>query len=72
MVEETRAPEEKQRDPQWPSGYYAWLPSVSSQVRVSTGSSSVLAWSLYKCAALWRTASGPSATERPLGTIREK
>ena len=43
------------RDPPWPSGYDAsWLPSVSSQVRVSAGSPSGLAWSLYKCAALWK------------------
>ena len=28
------------RDPPWPSGYDAWLPSVSSQVRVSAGSPS--------------------------------
>ena len=60
------------RDPPWPSGYDAWLPSVSSQVRVSAGSLSGLAWSLYKCAALWRTVYGPSATERPLGTICEE
>ena len=31
-----------------------------------------LAWSLYKCAALWRTVCGLSATGRPLGTIREE
>ena len=31
-----------------------------------------LAWSLYKCSALWRAVDGPSATERPLGTIREE
>ena len=62
----------RNRDPPWPSGYDAWLPSVSSQVRVSAGSPSGLAWSLYKCAALWRTVYGPSATERPLGTIREE
>ena len=60
------------RDPPWPSGYDAWLPSVSSQVRVSAGSSSGLAWLLYKCAALLGTVCGPSATERPLGTIREE
>ena len=57
------------RDMPWPSGYDAWLPSMSLQVRVSAGSPSGLAWSLYKCAALWKTAYGPSATERPLGTI---
>ena len=39
-------------DPPWPSDYDAWLPSLSSQVRVSAGSQSGLAWSLYKCAAL--------------------
>ena len=60
------------RDPPWPSGYDAWLPSVSSQVRVSAGSPSGLAWSLYKCSALWRAVYGLSATERPLGTIREE
>ena len=27
---------------------------------------------IYKCAALWGTVYGPSATERPLGTIREE
>ena len=61
-----------QGDPPWSSGYDAWLSSVSSQVRVSAGSPSRLAWSLYKCAALWRAVYGPSATERPLGTIREE
>ena len=60
------------RDPPWPSGYDAWLPSVSSQVRVSAGSPGVLAWLLYKCSALWRAVYCPSATERPLGTIREE
>ena len=60
------------RDPPWPSGYNAWLPSVSLQVRVSAGSPSGLVWSLYKCGALWRTAYGPFAIERPLGTIREE
>ena len=59
-------------DTPWPSGYDAWFPSLSSQVRVSAGSPSGLAWSLYKCVALWRTVYGPSATERPLGTIREE
>ena len=33
---------------------------------------SALAWSLYKYAALWRAVSGPSATERSLGSIREE
>ena len=61
-----------ERDPPWSSGYDAWLPSVYSQVRVFAGSPSCLAWSLYTCAALWTTAYGPSATERPLGTIREE
>ena len=42
--------------PPCPSGYDAWLRSVSSQVRVSAGSPSGLARSLYKCAALWGTA----------------
>ena len=60
------------RDLPWPRDYDAWLPSVSLQVRVSAGSSSGLAWSLYKCAVLWQTVYGPSATERPLGTIREE
>ena len=60
------------RDPPWPSGYDAWLPNVSLQVRVSAGSPSGLAWSLYKCAALWRAVYGPSSIERPLGTIREE
>ena len=64
--------ERERRDPPWPSGYDAWLPSVSSQVRVSAGSPSGLAWSLYKCSALWRAVYGLSATERPLGTIREE
>ena len=31
----------------------AWLPSVSSQVRFSTGPQSELAWLLYKCAVFW-------------------
>ena len=52
-----------QRDPPWPSGYDASLPSVSLQVRVSAGSPSGLAWSIYKCAVLLRTGCGPSATE---------
>ena len=30
------------------------------------------AWSLYKCATLWRAVYGLSATKRPLGTIREE
>ena len=55
-----------------PSGHDAWLPSVSSQVRVSAGSSSRLAWSLYKGAALWRAVYGPSATGKPIRTIREE
>ena len=42
------------RDPTWPSGYNAWLPSVSSQVRVSAGSPSGFTWSLYKCVVLLR------------------
>ena len=33
---------------------------------------SSLTWLLYKYAALWRAVSGPSATERTLGTIREE
>ena len=39
------------------------------QVRFSAGSPSALAWSLYKCAVLWRAVYGSSATERLLGTI---
>ena len=31
-----------------------------------------LAWSLYKCSALWMAVNGPSANERPPGTIREE
>ena len=30
-----------------------------------------LAWSLYKCAALYRAVYGAFATENPLGTIRK-
>ena len=30
-----------------------------------------LAWALYKCAALWRAAFGPFATERSFETICE-
>ena len=30
-----------------------------------------LAWSLYKCAALWRTVYGPSATKKSLRNVRE-
>ena len=48
------------------------MENLSSQVRVSSGSPSGLAWSLDECAVLWRTVYGPSATERPLGTIREE
>ena len=46
-----------------------------SKLRFQDGSSlhwipiSGLAWSLYKCAALWRAVYGPSATERPLKTL---
>ena len=37
------------------SGNQAWLPSVSLKVRISGGICiSGLAWSLYKCAALWK------------------
>ena len=39
-----------------------------SQVQISTGFLSGLAWSLYKCLALWR-AVYDRATVRPLGTI---
>ena len=55
-------------DPPWRSDYA--VPGVSSQVRVSAGPPSGLAWSLYKCAALWMAVYGPSATatETLLGT----
>ena len=66
MVSQMRA------GPPWPSGNDAWLPNVSSQVRVSAASPNGLAWSLYKCSALWWAVYGPSATKRPLGTIREE
>ena len=56
----------------WPSGYDTWLPRVSLQVRVSAGSPSWLAWSLYKYVVLLRAVYGPSATERPQGTILEE
>ena len=59
-------------DQQWPSGYDDWLPIVGSQVRVSAGSPSGLAWSLYKCEALWRAVCDHFATERPLGTVPEE
>ena len=49
----------------------ATFPSVSSQVLVWIPIS-WLAWSLYKCMALWMAVYGPSATERPPGTIREE
>ena len=58
-------------DPAWTSDYDAWLPSVSLQVRVSAGSLSGLAWSLYKCAALWRAVYGHSPTERQFVKRRE-
>ena len=47
----------------WPSGYDAWLPSVSLPIKVSAGSPIGLTWLLYKCVALWRAVYGPSATE---------
>ena len=50
--------------PPWPSGYNAWLSSVSS--------ASGLALSLYKCAALWKAVYGSSTTGRLLGTICEE
>ena len=56
-------------DPPWPSGYDAWLPSVSSQVRVSAGSLNGLAWSLYKCEVLWRTVYGLMVTMPTLNPI---
>ena len=54
-----------QGGPPRPSGNDAWLPSW-----ISSG----LAWSLYRCAALWRAVYCSSATKRPLGTtcIREE
>ena len=61
------------RDPPRPSGYNAWPPStyefVDSSLRWIL---CVLAWSLYKCTALWRADYGPFTTARPLGTIREE
>ena len=39
---------------------------------ISAGSPSRLAWCLYTCKALWRANYGPSATERPLGTVHEE
>ena len=56
----------------WVSGYDAWFPSVRLQVWVYAGSPCGVAWSLYTCVALWRAVYGPSATERPLGTIYEE
>ena len=44
---------------------------ASFALRISTGSPSGLAWSLYTCAVLWRVAYVATATERPLGTICE-
>ena len=46
-------------------------PNVFSLVSRLGPLKSGFAWSLYKCAALWRTTYGSSATERPLGTIRK-
>ena len=39
---------------------------------ISACSTSGLAWSLYKCAALWRAVYGPSGTERPFGNSNEE
>ena len=63
-IRHTRSGVSYSGDPLWPSGYDAWLPSVCSQIRVSAGSPSGLAWSLYKCAAWWKAVCGPRATER--------
>ena len=68
----TRHSASKEGPPSRPSGNDAWLPSMRLQVRVSSGSASRLAWSLYKCAALWKALYAPFAPERPLGTIREE
>ena len=50
-------------------GSQAWS---SSQIRHSAWSPCGLAWSPYKCVALWRAVYGPSATKRPLGIICEE
>ena len=55
--------------PPLPSSYDVCLPSVITQVQVSAGYPSGLAWSLYKCAALWTAVYGASVTERSLGTF---
>ena len=51
-------------------------PTVLVQIEYSgktlTKIPSGLFWSLYKRAALWRTLYGPSATKRPLRTMREE
>ena len=63
---------EKRIDPPWAIGYDAWLLRVRSQVRVFAGTALGLAWSLYKCAALWSAVYYPSATEESIGTICEE
>ena len=52
------------------SRYDTWLPSVSSQIKISAGSPNGLPWSLYECSVLWKAVCG-SATKRPLGTTGE-
>ena len=52
-----------------------WLrltPKHDLQVHVAAGSPSGLARLLYKCVTLLKAVCDPSATERPLGTIRVK
>ena len=48
---------------------YTMIDKQAGLHRFQPGFPSGLAWSLYKCAVLWRAFFGP-ATERPLGTIR--
>ena len=55
----------------WPSVHATWLTSEVSGSSPHRFPISGLAWSLYKCAALWRAVYGPSTTERPLRTTRE-
>ena len=60
--------------PLWPYGLRFLAPkrefAGSSLHWISTGCT--LDWSLLKCAVLWTAVYGSSATERPLGTIREE
>ena len=48
---------------------YTMIDKQAGLNRFQSGFPSGLAWSLYKCAVLWRDFYD-SATERPLGTIR--